>query len=195
MKGLLLLSSGIDSPVAGHLMKEKGWEIEALTFITQDGDKAETLARHMGIDLHTVSLAPALEAFRESSLRCIFCKRMMYRLASRIADDHGLKNLITGDSLGQVASQTLTNLSITSQATKKNILRPLLAFDKTETIKIAREIGTYNISIKSEPKCPFVPSNPKTTTKIHAIEKQESLLDIDDLIQKALKTHKIKRIK
>ncbi|MGM5487949.1 MAG: hypothetical protein ACQESG_03295 [Nanobdellota archaeon] len=201
MKALLLLSTGIDSPVAGMMMRHRGWNLEGLTFINhgEEEDKAQTLARHIDINtLHTINLAPIQKAFKNScncSLQCIFCKRMMLRLAQIIADQQQCTHLITGDNLGQVASQTLENMKVINEVTTMTILRPLLALDKVETIRRARAHGTYEISIRTEPKCPFIPQNPKTTTKSHIITDEETRLDLEALTSNALETHKIKSIK
>ena len=97
---------------------------------------------------------------------CIFCKRAMLQKASQIADEHRAKALITGDSLGQVASQTLDNLEALSYGVEKPILRPLIGLDKTDIIALARRIGTFEISIREAKSCPYVPPNPLTKASL-----------------------------
>ena len=174
MKAVALLSSGIDSPVALYLMLRKGFEIVPLHF-RQDSIKEEKahelweLLRKYGKleEPLTVDFAeehvPVFEALKEMKRErwtCVFCKWLMIRRACRTAHEIGAKAVVTGESLGQVASQTLDNLVLTSGASDLPILRPLIGLDKEEIVRIAREIGTFEISAREEPPCPFTPRYP-----------------------------------
>jgi len=199
MKALLLLSSGIDSPVAGHLMIRQGYEVSAIHF-EHSGDKkniekVKQLAKHIGIKkLFIINNLKNQEQIANNCNRrfqCLICKRLMYKIAEVIAQKEKINNLLTGENLAQVASQTLTNMQVLDKAVKIKVLRPLLGFDKTETMKIAREIGTYDISIQKSTGCPFVPNHPATKAKLKIIEYEESKLDINQIIENNLKTVEI----
>jgi thiamine biosynthesis protein ThiI len=196
MKGLLLLSSGIDSPVAGKMMADKGVDVIALHFNLGDNEKENnkviTLARKIGVKrlLFAELRAPHI-AYRENCnprFTCVFCKRMMLRIAERIAEDGKYDFLITGENLGQVASQTLDNMAVIQSAVKIKVLQPLLGFDKKDTIGIARKYGTYELSIEKSPGCPFLPQNPATGAKLEKVEAEEAKLDIEDLIRKSVES-------
>ena len=174
MKAVALLSSGIDSPVAIYLMLRKGFEIVPLHFM-QDSIKEEkvhelweVLRRYGKLEEPlTVDFAeehvPVFETLKEMKRErwtCVFCKWLMIRRACRTAHEIGAKAVVTGESLGQVASQTLDNLLLTSGASDLPILRPLIGMDKDEIVRIAREIGTFEISAREEPPCPFTPRYP-----------------------------------
>ncbi|AHF80605.1 7-cyano-7-deazaguanine synthase [Thermococcus paralvinellae] len=176
MKAVALLSSGIDSPVAIYLMLKKGLEVIPIHF-KQDESKyrkvqkiwkrlrelyPKRLKELVVVDVYEYQ-APVFEKLIELKKHkwiCVFCKFTMYKKATEIAKENGAWAIITGDSLGQVASQTLDNLVIISLATDLPILRPLIGFDKEEVVKIAKEIGTFDISIEPEEGCPFVPKHP-----------------------------------
>ena len=196
MKALLLLSSGIDSPVAGHLMIRKGYEVSAIHF-EHSGDKknlekVKKLAQHIGIKkiflIQNLKNQEEIAKKCNKRYQCLICKRLMYRIAEAIAQKNNIKNLLTGENLAQVASQTLTNLQVLDKAVKIRILRPLLGFDKTETMKIAREIGTYEISTQKSTGCPFVPQNPATQARIKIIKQEESQLNLKKIIENNLKS-------
>lgn len=196
VKGLLLLSSGIDSPVAGKMMINRGVEVSALHFDfgsnAKESEKVIALARKIGVKrlLFAELRAPHI-AYRENCnprFTCVFCKRMMLRIAERIADKEKYDFLITGENLGQVASQTLDNMAVIQNAVKINILQPLLGFDKKDTIDIARKFGTYELSIEKSPGCPFLPQNPATGAKLDKVEAEEAKLDIEDLIIKSVES-------
>ncbi|MFH1971945.1 MAG: 7-cyano-7-deazaguanine synthase [archaeon] len=189
MKALLLLSDGIDSPVAGFLMKEKGIELVALHFSHNEINtkKAKQLASKLNIKIYIIPYNETQKQFQKlnKNYQCIFCKRFMVKIAEQIAKKENCKYIITGDNLGQVASQTLENMYIIDTATDLPILRPLLTKDKQETMDIARKINTYDLSIQKAPSCPFVPKEPITKAKLKIIKIEENKLN-RDIIEKAL---------
>ena len=198
-KGLLLLSAGIDSPVAGHLMQEKGIELVCLHFDNQPlvNDKSLQKVRKLVSHLSSLSGRPVklivarhgpsqVEIIKKAQRRyqCILCRRIMFKVAQRIAEDEGCEFLITGENLSQVASQTLKNLSVADSAVDIIILRPLLTFDKQETIDIAKKIGTFGISIEAGMCCSAVPPNPATRSRLDIIEKEEERIGINEIVEK-----------
>jgi thiamine biosynthesis protein ThiI len=110
---------------------------------------------------------------------CLFCKRIILSKAAEIAEEMGASALVTGDSLGQVASQTLSNLEVISYGIPKPILRPLIGMDKTEIMDLARKIGTYDASIKSSHACPFLPDRPLTQARMEKL--RELLAQMDEM--------------
>jgi thiamine biosynthesis protein ThiI len=173
-----LISSGIDSPVAAWLMMKRGCGVIPVHFsISQSQTEqvqaiVKALNRHAyGWELkpiilsHKDVLGPALARLRELRFErwtCLFCKRAMLSKGAEIAEEMGASALVTGDSLGQVASQTLTNLEVISYGIQKPILRPLIGADKTEIMALARQIGTYETSVQETRACPFLPDRPLT---------------------------------
>lgn len=192
-KIIALISGGIDSPVAAWMMMRAGCDIIALHF--GDGNRIrgiiERLEEHSGskIKLYSIPYEPILRQISEAADRytCIICKRTMYRTAEKIARIEEAHGIVTGDNVGQVASQTLENMAITTPAVKIPIYRPLLGMDKEDTIKIARKIETYKLQLNKP--CKFVPKKPITKAKIGEVERIEMSLDlgldriIKDLIQ------------
>ena len=190
-----LVSGGIDSPVAAWMMMKRGCRILPLfvaldtfldeTTIARAERVVEVLARYQpGINLTVIHDAYLAEAKQELTRRhlekytCIFCKRRMYRVATAFAQQHGAKGIVTGESLGQVASQTLDNLVVlTDAATDVPIHRPLIGYDKEETMKIAREIGTFSESISKASGCKAVPVGPSTKAKLETIREIEGKLE------------------
>lgn len=198
MKALVLLSSGIDSPVAAYLIKKKGVEVVAVHMsdaeLTDEVSlkKTKRIAKKIGIKKlyvvnHGSNKIELLKKCRQKYL-CVLCKRMMLRIAENIAKKEKCDFLITGENLGQVASQTLSNLVTLNNAVKMPVLRPLLSFDKNETVEIAKKIGTYEISIEPGISCSVVPPNPVTKSETKEIEKIEENVDVQGLVQKSLKT-------
>jgi len=191
-KGLLLLSGGFDSPVAGHLMKRQGLDVVALHFsyepVTDDASvgKAIRLAQHSGIP--TLFVVRAGDAFKEVVKHCrhklyfVITKRLMMRVASEIAKREDCDYLITGESLGQVSSQTLRNLDVIDRAATVPVLRPLVGFDKQEIIDRAKGIGTYEISVGPELCDILGPKHPATQARIEDVEEEEAKLDRDGLV-------------
>jgi thiamine biosynthesis protein ThiI len=123
----------------------------------------------------------------DDKFTCVFCKRMMLRYAEKIAELYNADAIVTGDNLGQVASQTLQNIKTIEEAVKIPILRPLIGFDKEEIIKIAKEIGTYEISIKPSRGCSAVPNKPSTMAKIDKILSEEKKINIKNLVAISVK--------
>ncbi len=201
--GLLLLSGGIDSPVAGWQMMKRGLQVEAIHFHTppftgpRARQKTEDLANLLaqwgnGLILHLAhftAISQAIIEYCPRRLHLTIMRRMMVRLAERIALVRDIGTLITGESLGQVASQTLPNLTATSHASRTlPILRPLVGFDKEEIVDRARLIGTYPISILPYQDCCtlFVPDDPKTLPSLEEVNRAERDLPIEQLIDDSL---------
>jgi len=174
MKAVALLSSGIDSPVAIYLMLRRGIEITPVHFRQSPTKESKVMElweilRHHGklsepviVDAYEEQ-APVFSKLAEigkAKWTCLFCKWIMLRKACRIGHELGADAVVTGDSLGQVASQTLDNLMIISSASDLPVLRPLIGLDKEEIVGIAREIGTLEVSIEPEEPCPFLPRHP-----------------------------------
>ena len=199
MKALLLLSSGIDSPVAGRMMIEQDVEVFALNLSLLEDDGLETqkvvaLAKKIGVKkLFLADLKPSHKAYRDNCnprFTCIFCKRMMLRIAEKLAQQQKCDFIITGENLGQVASQTLDNIAVIQSAINTDVLSPLLGYDKNETVKIAKKYDTYELSIKKSPACPFLPNKPATTSKAEKLESEESRINIKELISDCLSSVK-----
>jgi tRNA uracil 4-sulfurtransferase len=200
MKGILLLSGGIDSPVAGHLMLRQGIDVvaahmDARPHSDEAGlEKAWKLANKLGVRLIVVPYARFHEEASKhckAKLHCILCKRFMYRAAEALSVKEGADFIISGESLGQVASQTLDNLKILNAAVRKPVLRPLIGFDKEDTIKIARELGTFDISSQKSCGCPFVPNQPSTKAKLEDVICEEGKIDIQGLVDEAVNASKV----
>jgi len=195
-RALLLLSGGIDSPVAGHLIARQGLEVLAVHFslepITDDAAavKSRKLAERLGISkLFIVIVGPAFaEIAKACDLRLYFVlsKRLMVRIAEAIARREGCAYLLTGESLGQVSSQTLQNLRAIDAAASMVVLRPLIGFDKEETVRIAREIGTFAISEGPEICDLLGPAHPATKASLEQVLAEEARVDVDRLVQEAL---------
>ncbi len=200
---VLLLSGGIDSPVAGYMMGRQGVKIVALSgFVSPEGDKAHiekigklatNLSSAIGseVDLYVFEqrIAQAIFAGKgKSGLTCVLCKRMMLRVAERLCEKTGSGAIIMGDSLGQVASQTLQNMNAIEEAVSIPIVRPLIGLDKVEIVRIAEEIGSFELSNIKSPGCAFVPSRPATKAALDEILKEEKRLDIEPIIDKVSET-------
>ena len=201
-KGLLLLSGGIDSPVAGCLMARRGMSISAVHFNSYPYtskralDKVmrlkDQLAEYVGnFDVRTVNLLPAQMAIRSKAPEnegTILTRMFMIRIANIIAEEVHANALITGESLGQVASQTAESLAVTDAAANLPILRPLIAYDKRDIIGIAKDIGCYDISIEPFEDCctVFLPKHPVTKPRLENILRSEEKLDISGLVQEVL---------
>ncbi|NJE01507.1 tRNA uracil 4-sulfurtransferase ThiI [Thermococcus sp. JdF3] len=174
-KVVALLSGGIDSPVAAFLMMKRG--VEVIPVHIYIGEKTLEKVRRIWNQLRRYGyggkgelivvkpkererILEKLREMKKEKYTCVFCKYMMVRHADRIAREFGAKGIVMGDSLGQVASQTLENMYIVSQATDLPIYRPLIGMDKEEIVRIAKEIGTFELSTLPEDEIPFIPRHP-----------------------------------
>lgn len=202
-KGLLLLSGGIDSPVAGHMIAKRGMKLVGLHFHSypytnmQAREKVEDLARILarytgGMDLYVVQVTHIQEAihkFCPEEMMVTLLRRFMMRVAERTAESCGAQCIITGESLGQVASQTIEGMTSSNAVVRRlPVLRPLVGFDKTEIIARAREIGTYETSILPYEDCctVFLPKHPLIRPDLAKVERAEAMLDIDALLTEAI---------
>lgn len=192
MLGIALVSGGIDSPVALYLMARKAHTLLPLHFSVGGSEKrvqkiVSILQReHKNVmDVVTVNQEPFMKAYIEKCdprYSCLFCKRMMVRVASELGKQEGADYILTGDSLAQVASQTLENIVVIENAASLPIARPLIGMDKVEIIKISKEAGLYGLCSASAPGCPFLPAQVSTKATIEALEKEEAKLDINSLL-------------
>ena len=203
-KGLVLLSGGIDSPVAAWMMAKRGMLIEAVHFHSypytspRARQKVEELASILasycgGFKMHVINLLPIQEqivANCPEEETTILVRRFMMRIAEKIAQKRSCMMLITGENLGQVASQTAEALVVTDASVTRPVMRPLIAMDKTEIMDKAREIGTYEKSIEPYEDCctVFLPKHPTTKPKLERILESESRLDCEALIQAAVES-------
>ena len=194
-KGLVLLSGGIDSPVAAWMMAKRGMTIEAIHFHSYPytskraeekvQDLADVLASYCGrIKVYMFNLLPAQEALAEACPEeemTILIRRFMVRIAARVAEREGCGFLVTGENLGQVASQTAEGIAVTDNASSVPVLRPLIAFDKVDIMDLAQDIGTYELSIQPYEDCctVFLPKHPVTKPALMAIERSEARLGKD----------------
>ncbi len=200
MKGLLLLSGGFDSPVAGYLMKKQGVEILAVhfssKFITDEESekKSRVLAEKLGFKFFVVDISQQLiRLSKECNHRLYFVlmKRLMYKISEKMAGKQDCDFLITGENLAQVSSQTLQNLSVIDKSVSLPVMRPLLGLDKQEIIDIAKEIDTYNISCGPEHCDALGPSKPITRAKIEEVLEAENEINIKDIVDNVLSTIKV----
>ncbi len=200
MKALLLLSGGFDSPVAGYLMKEQGIDISAVHFssqpLTDDSaeEKSRLLAKMIGAEKFLiVPFGHHLGTIAKNCLHryyYILIRRLMWRVAEKIAKKEGCTYLITGENLGQVGSQTVENMFLTDKAVTLPILRPVLSYDKQEIINLAKKIGTHDASLGPELCCLLGPKNPATKGRIKIVNEEEKKLDILGIVKKAVEeTH------
>lgn len=201
-KAALLLSGGIDSPVSGYMMAKRGLSLSAIHFYsypyTSERAKekvlelAGILAGYCGhIDVYIVPFTEMQLAIHEhcpEEYGTLIMRRMMMRIAEKVARSHGADALITGESLGQVASQTLLALGVTDRVTELPVFRPLIGMDKEEIIQISRKIGTFETSILPYEDCctVFTPKHPATKPKLEKIVLSESQLDWERLIEEAV---------
>ena len=201
-KGLLLISGGIDSPVAGYMMAKRGMEVEYLHFHSypytneQAKDKVVELARILsryagGEWLSTVKVTHIQEEIHKKcapELNVTLLRRFMFRIAERVAKKKGAKCLITGESLGQVASQTMEGITSSNAVVTLPVLRPLIGFDKEEIIVRAKKIGTFDTSVLPYEDCctVFLPEFPAIKPKLSFIEEEGGKLDVEGLVEEAL---------
>lgn len=201
-KAMLLLSGGIDSPVAGWLVAKRGVEIEAIHYhsypFTSDRAKekvielARILSRYCGrIRLHCLNLLNIQKAINENcppEEMTILSRRFMMDIAERVANDRKCKALVTGESIGQVASQTLESINVTNSKVNMPIFRPLIAMDKMDIVTISNKIDTYETSILPFEDCctVFLPDRPVTKPRLEKILESEKLLNVKELINQAI---------
>lgn len=196
MRGLALVSGGIDSPVAAYLLGREGLELVLVHFdnrpFTSDEEveKAKRLMAALDEALAVKTkkiLVPHGKTQAEfarsckRNMECVLCRRMMFRVAEKLADRYEVDYLVTGESLGQVASQTLANILVEERATSLPILRPLIGFDKIEIERIAKGIGTYEVSIMPGLCCTIAPKKPSTYSRLSVAVAEESRIDLDAL--------------
>ena len=200
--GFLMLSGGIDSPVAGYMMSKRGMKLSSVHFhsypYTSDAakEKVITLGKLVseysaGMTLYVVKFTKIQEAIHEKcaeELMITMMRRFMMRITERLALKHGGQSIITGESLGQVASQTMESITSSNSVVTMPVFRPLIAFDKIETIEIAQKIGSYETSILPYEDCctVFLPKYPAIKPKMERILREESRLDVEGLIEDAL---------
>ncbi len=210
-KGLLMLSGGIDSPVAGYLTIKRGVKIEAIYFESpphtsvEAKNKVKSLAKKLAIYnndivLHVINFTKIQEEIYKNiphDYLITIMRRMMYRISAILASRRNSKVLINGESIGQVASQTLTSMSAINEVVSIPVIRPLACFDKLDIIDIAKKIDTYETSILPFEDCCtiFVPKHPVINPIKEKCREYEELIPYKDLIYEAVKTHEIITIK
>ena len=203
-KAMLLLSGGIDSPVAGHMIAKRGVKLEAVHFesfpYTSERARekvlelAKIVSEYSGdIDVHVVSLTKIQEELAKHCTEDYFTlllRRYMMRIATIIAHRRGCGALITGESIGQVASQTMPAIGVTDCMSDLPVFRPCIGLDKEEIVQIARKIGTFDTSILPFEDCctVFTPRHPKTRPELAKVEEEERKLPFDELVEEALST-------
>lgn len=209
-KALLLLSGGIDSPVAGWLVGKRGVDIEAIHFhsypFTSDRakekviDLAKILSSYCGkFRLYSINLLPIQKEINEKCPEeemTILSRRFMMKIAERVGVANNCDALVTGESIGQVASQTVKSLYVTNESVVMPVFRPLIAMDKVDIIDLAYKIGTYETSILPFEDCctVFLPKHPVTQPKLEKIIKSESKLDVEELINAAIEDMEVEII-
>ncbi len=206
-RALLLLSGGIDSPVAGYMIARRGVEIDALYFHTYPftSERANEKVKHLKelledycgkFKLYAINILEIHKAIKQHCKEeetTILARRFMMRLAEKLANEQGIEMLITGESLGQVASQTMKSMVVIENSINMPILKPVIGMDKTEIMDIARKIGTYDTSIEPYDDCcsVFAPNHPLIKPKLESILRSESNLNIEELIEKVYSTLEI----
>ena len=196
MKLVALISGGIDSPVASYIMSKMGADVILLhmdngIYAGEDVDKVVKLSKRLEevtgkkfpvyVLNHEVNQTMIKERC-EHSYQCVMCKRTMQHVAREFAKKHGCSGIIMGDSLGQVASQTLRNIRAEGAELNFPIVRPLIGMDKNEIIDIAKEIGTYDISIIQTGGCGVVPLKPITEARVDKVLELQSKLDFEKMV-------------
>ena len=209
-KGMLMLSGGIDSPVAGYLSMKRGIDVEAVHFasppytspkaLQKAKDLAAKLARFNGqvtfIEVPFTEIQEQIKKDIPEGYIMTVTRRMMLRLTDLIREERGGLAIMNGESLGQVASQTLESMLAINEVTATPILRPLVAMDKTEIVEIAQTIDTYDLSILPYEDCCtiFTPPRPKTKPSVERAKEYEDALDVEGLIERAMAGLKIEKI-
>lgn len=201
-KAILLLSGGIDSPVAGYMVAKRGVAIEAVHFFshpyTSERAKDKVLKLAKIVSAYTggmkVHIVPFTDIQLEIKEKCpaeqltIIMRRFMMAIAEKVAIQRNAKALVTGESIGQVASQTVEAMYVTNDAVRIPVFRPVIGMDKEEIVEIARKIDTFDTSVLPYEDCctVFTPRHPLTKPKLETIVKSEKLLDFDRLVQEAV---------
>lgn len=209
-RALLMISGGIDSPVAGHMMAKRGIQLSAVHFVSPPytsglaQQKVETLCELMGdycgsIRFFCVNFTKIQEAIKKhcpDDLFTVIMRRIMMKISIMIAKREDLLALITGESLGQVASQTINAIAATDAVCDIPVLRPLIGMDKNEIIEIARRINTFETSVLPYEDCctVFTPKHPRTRPPMELVVQGEAMYDFTDLIEEAIATTEIKMI-
>jgi thiamine biosynthesis protein ThiI len=208
---MLMLSGGIDSPVAGYLMARRGVALNCVYYHSHPytseraKDKVKELAKILAryteeVNLYIVPFTEIqmsiIEKCREDELT-ILMRRFMMRIACSLADKLGIDSVATGESIGQVASQTMDGLIVSTDCADRPVFRPLISMDKEDIMTIARQIDTYETSILPYEDCCtiFVPKHPKTHPKVDKMRKSEEALDIDSLVNSAIENMEILKLK
>ncbi|GGA37065.1 tRNA uracil 4-sulfurtransferase ThiI [Psychrobacillus lasiicapitis] len=206
-RSLLMLSGGIDSPVAGYMLLKRGVRLDAIHFhsppFTSERSKEKVMdlanqLSHFGatVRLHVIpftEIQQSIAAQIPENVSMTTTRRMMLKIADIVREEIGALGIVTGESLGQVASQTLESLTAINAVTSTPIFRPLISMDKLDIIDIAREIGTYETSILPYEDCCtiFTPSCPKTKPKLEKVEYYESFKNYDELIKEAVENREV----
>lgn len=206
-KALLLLSGGIDSPVAAYFIMKRGVRIEAIHFFSppftsdQSLEKVKDLCQQISqfggkVRLHIIPFTEIQQTIQQNvpeNVTMTSTRRMMMKISDLVRKEIDAKVLVTGENLGQVASQTLESLAAINDVTTTPILRPLITYDKLEIIDIAQKIGTYETSIRPYEDCctVFTPASPKTKPKIDKMNYYESFTDFDEMIERAIQNREI----
>ncbi|HBB20734.1 MAG TPA: tRNA 4-thiouridine(8) synthase ThiI [Ruminococcus sp.] len=207
-KAMLLLSGGIDSPVAGYMMAKRGVHISAIHYVSPPytSDRAQLKVEQLcqkltdycgGIAFHCVPFTEIQEAIKDNcpeEFFTVIMRRLMMEIAQRICEKEGCLALITGESVGQVASQTMAAIACTDAVCRIPVFRPCVGMDKTEIIEIARKIDTFDTSVLPYEDCctVFTPRHPKVRPKVEDIEKAQNSFDFEPLIQKAVEETELK---
>jgi len=204
---VVLFSGGIDSAVAAWMMMKRGCKVfllyvDSSPYVDQKANVKRTKEVFeklkewsVGCDLSLAvtkngkTITEIMEK-TQANLTCLLCKRMMYRIAEKFCEKKGAKVIVTGENLGQVASQTLDNIYVLDQTVKIPVIRPLIGLNKEEIIEIAKEIGTYEASVMPAGSCSAVPDSPRTKGRVEEVTVEEEKMNIEKLVKDSLKTLK-----
>ena len=209
-KAAILISGGLDSPVAAWMMARRGVELTAIHFASppytseRAHEKVVSLLKKVGeyagrMEMVTVPFTKIQEEIRDNcpeELATVLMRRFMMRAAERVAREYDCSALITGESLGQVASQTIQAIACTDAAAEMPVFRPLIGTDKAEIVAVARRIDTYDISIEPYEDCctVFTPRHPRTRPTLNIVEAAEKNLDVEALLEDCLKNIEVRKI-
>jgi len=201
-RGVMLMSGGIDSPVALHYLLRQGHEMVAVHMdnrpFTDDSPLSKTVDHlallreryHQPIPMYLLPHGPTQVTLMRTTDRhvgCVLCRRFMWRSAEKVAGREGATFLATGEALGQVASQTLSNMRTATAAVTLPVVRPLIGFDKNEIEAVAKSIGTYEISTRPGVCCQAVPDRPATRSNLVQILREEEKIDVDEMVDDCLR--------